>query len=185
LESNLEKLGYSTAWLDIGIISENLIIEEMKKFYTDPHPEHWRYRNLVNFLKNKIFLNDNEFDGILLIIYNDPDKAMITSFCIEMMHKLSLTSNQMIQLEIFFKLNNNYELFFREDLKTKLANDEVDISIFNRIVLNEKFHHLIYEFSNNINLLEILIAKTSFKKLKNKIFTKLNELKGKSKTRSI
>lgn len=170
-------LGYNHLWIKLGIVSEIQINDEIKNFQIDPHSEHWRFRNLERFIKNKIEFSDDEFDILFNIITNDPDKTMISSFCIQIIHKLKLSNYQLNTLNLFFSKNGEDELFYKEDTKRKLKNDELNDNEFLELLRNENMHHLIYENSNKIEYLEKLFVITKFNKLKNKIISKIKNLK--------
>lgn len=170
-------LGYNSDWIKLGIVSEVQIQDEIKNFHNDPHPEHWRYRNLDKFIKQKIELSEDEFEMINKLIVNDPDKIMITSFCIQMIHNLKLTSYQLRMLNIFFSINGNDDLFFKENSKRKLINNEMNENEFLELLCNENMHHVIYENSNKVEYLEKLYLKTKLNKLKNKTIFKIKILK--------
>lgn len=96
LQANLALLNYTPEWLDCGLLTEELLKEQVEEFKTgdDTNTEHYRYRLLHNYLKLNEAVEDEKLDHILHILKYDDDKAMASSVIIQLLNKQLLTDGQ-------------------------------------------------------------------------------------------
>ena len=96
MQDMLSKLNYSQHWLDGGVLTESILIEQIKELELgeDDNTEHYRYRTLNNYFISKVYFDNNLFQDILQLLENDVDKSMAGSATILLLKMQALTDNQ-------------------------------------------------------------------------------------------
>ncbi|MDK2596824.1 hypothetical protein [Pseudoalteromonas obscura] len=83
----LHRLGYTQAWLSLGVITEENLVSQYEEIESseDKNAEHYRNSGFCDFLSAKNSLTDNEVAGIFELTDHGPDKC-------------DLSENRIIQL---------------------------------------------------------------------------------------
>ena len=92
----LSKLNYSQHWLDSGVLTESILMEQIKELELgeDDNTEHYRYRTLNNYFKSKAYFDNNILQDILQLLEDDVDKSMAGSATILLLRIQALTDKQ-------------------------------------------------------------------------------------------
>lgn len=96
LSHKLSLLGYTSKWLDKGILTENLLDEQVLYYNTgeDPNLEHYRYKTLIGYINKQNELTDQSLAQVLELIEQEQDVSMAASVAIYIMKKKALTEQQ-------------------------------------------------------------------------------------------
>lgn len=96
MQDMLSKLNYSQYWLDCEVLTESILIEQIKELELgeDNNTEHYRYRTLSNYLKLKASFDNNHLRDILKLLEHDIDKSMASSATILILKMQALTDKQ-------------------------------------------------------------------------------------------
>jgi hypothetical protein len=100
LSDTLARLGYSSSWLNYGVLTIELLIEQDQAFLTsdDENTEHYRYKTFNRYLHSKQQLTDIEFDNYLELTLSDKDLTMAGSAMKSLFTEINLTDNQFEKL---------------------------------------------------------------------------------------
>jgi hypothetical protein len=76
IESALQRLGYTQEWLEFGVISKELVLQQYQAIQTaeDTNAEHYRWGGFLTYLRSKEALTDEEVDHIFQLSDHGPDK---------------------------------------------------------------------------------------------------------------
>lgn len=96
----MANLGYSTLWVEYGILNTDYFQDQENRYVSsdDKNSEHYRYQTLMNYLSAKTQLTDNEFENYLQIVYSDIDPTMAGSAAVSLFSKIELTEFQFEKL---------------------------------------------------------------------------------------
>ncbi len=97
LEPILTKLGYNHAWLEYGLIDENLLQKQSQQYDTsdDKNREHYRYAAFRAFLGKRIALDDTLMDRYVHLAQLDEDHEMAQSALILLIEWPYITDSQL------------------------------------------------------------------------------------------
>lgn len=100
LTQQLATLGYTSRWLEYGLLTEALLAAQLSTFHSheDPHTEHYRYAAFRNYLSEKYTLTDEELDRYMEIAMADKDRTMAGAAMVDLFTKTDLTQAQFQRL---------------------------------------------------------------------------------------
>ena len=100
LKDKLARLGYTTFWLDYGVLTIQYLNEQQEVFKNsdDKNSEHYRYSTFRQYLSSKKQLSDIEFDNYLRLTFADIDSLMAGSATIDLFNMTDLTEQQLQKL---------------------------------------------------------------------------------------
>lgn len=103
----LSQLGYSKKWIDNGILTDTLLMNQHKEFNSgeDDNIEHYRFRTLTAFFQTITFIEDSTLEMILEILEEDPDQNMASSAFI------LLLKNEILTIGQFEMVTNSFKKF--------------------------------------------------------------------------
>ena len=181
LKNKLAKIGYTTLWLDYGVLTIEHLIEQEKVFENsdDQNTEHYRYSTFRQYLSSKNNLSDTEFDNFLRLAFADSDSIMAGSAVVDLFNRTHLTEEQFQNLcnsighfgEWTEKIVTRQTLL--RQLRTNNLTDDllkVCIEIGDSVI-----HEYILDIADT-NQLEELTIKGKNKKIKNMASDKLKKL---------
>lgn len=119
--SAFDALGYSKAWIDLGILGESDLSHRHLHAGSE-HPEHLRYRDLMSWLSKKQTLSDDETQRLLDLLARDPDNTMATSVLISLVERQNLSLSQL-------RLVAQKEAQFASPLAKKVAEARIRASV--------------------------------------------------------
>jgi len=96
----LAKLGYSSTWLEYGLLDEGLLREQCKQYdiSDDKNAEHYRYASFRAFLMKSAALDDTLLDGYIHLAQLDDDKTMAQAALILLVGWPHLSDSQLDRL---------------------------------------------------------------------------------------
>ncbi|MDP6636017.1 MAG: hypothetical protein QGG42_14050 [Phycisphaerae bacterium] len=97
----LVRLGYSREWIDSGIISGDLLLQQYNEIQTsdDPNAEHYRHGAFLNYIRSRDALSDEEIDNIFALTDCGPDgEDLRLNRIIELIRSDLLTTEQFGEL---------------------------------------------------------------------------------------
>jgi hypothetical protein len=182
LKNKLAKIGYSTLWLDYGILTIEYLIEQEDVFDNsdDQNTEHYRYSTFRQYLNSKNNLTDKELDNYLRLTFADSDTLMAGSAAVNLFNNIDLTDQQ------FIKLCNSIGHFgewterivTRHTLLRQLRTNKLTDDLFNECIENGDsiVQGKILDIAET-NQLELLAFKGKNKKIRNTALERLKRLK--------
>ncbi|MFD0939534.1 hypothetical protein [Pedobacter boryungensis] len=92
----LLKLGYTNLWIDLGLLTKQVLNEQLKEFdkSDDKNTEHYRYETFRKFLTIKKILTDNELSNYIKVAKSDEDEIMANSAILDILTEIELTNFQ-------------------------------------------------------------------------------------------
>ncbi|MBS1666163.1 MAG: hypothetical protein JST58_02190 [Bacteroidetes bacterium] len=181
IANSLERLGYTTLWLDYGVLSIEYLDSQTQTFDKgiDSNNEHYRYNTLKHYLSSKDKLSDNEFDNYLQLVMNDSDRAMAGSAASDLFNKVSLTDSQFDKLCTAIKEFGSWteKIITRHQLLRKLNSHNLTDAQFEECLT--KGDNIVQEFiidKLNISQLKEIEAKGNTKKIRNIASSKLKNV---------
>jgi len=105
MQDKLLRLNYSQYWLESGVLTENMLTEQIRELDSgqDDNTEHYRYRTLSNYFKSQTSFDSNTLQHILQLIKSDNDKNMASSATILLLKNKVLTDEQFDMVANFLK----------------------------------------------------------------------------------
>ena len=121
IEKALKRLGYTTDWLDLEIITEELLCEQLIEINQsdDNNAEHYRHRTFNVFIDRQTYLTDIQLEKILQLMDNGPDKTDLhISRIISLIYSGLLNNAQFEKLSQYNEVLNNpiQKLYLRTKL---------------------------------------------------------------------
>jgi hypothetical protein len=100
-------LHYTALWLHTGILTEDVLTDQVVLFNTgeDLNTEHYRYKAFMNYIDKQSQLDNAALDNIIEILKTDGDKAMASAAAIDLLKKNYLKNDQFEKLGDFMKAN--------------------------------------------------------------------------------
>ncbi len=100
LKDKLAKLGYTTLWLDYGVLTIDHLAEQEQTFENsdDQNTEHYRYQTFRHYLSSKVKLTNREFDNYLRLTFKDNDSLMAGAAAVDLFNMADLTDIQFEKL---------------------------------------------------------------------------------------
>lgn len=136
LDSMINQLGYTPAWFDLGIVNAEYVQNQYGIFLRsdDKNPEHYRHGTFLEYLRKQERLSDDQFNAILRLSDDGPDKVDLTS---NRYHELLISSILTDkQLSVFSETKKFQEsrslrrLFLRLELQKKLIDEGLTEELF-------------------------------------------------------
>lgn len=174
-EMDLDILGYDEKWVSRGLLTEELLLEQIAEFEKDgTAPEQFRYRSFQHWLTSKESFTNKEVAQFIKTARSDKDQSMAGLAVTNLFLSPKLSSEQ-------FELMCNKlpgfgawtrKLIIREVLSRRIATEEIDEELFlesfeykkefkdNRLLL------AIIEKTENVNLLAKFETNGSGKQLR-------------------
>ena len=181
LPSKLAKIGYSTLWLDYGVLTIDQLIEQVKIFgkSNDHNTEHFRYQTFRHYLSSKRELSDKEFDIYLRLTFTDPDPVMAGSATVDIFDKIDLTN---LQFQKLCKTVGHFgewteKVVTRQILLRQLRTSKLTDELFKDCIENGDsiIHYFIIDIAD-INQLQGLVIKGRNNKIRKMALEKLTRL---------
>ena len=96
MNDKLLKLGYTTLWMELGILTEQKLNEQVAIYETgdDKNTEHYRYGAFRDYLTSHRTLTDTELDNYLKLANLETDKPMANSAIADIFREIELTDLQ-------------------------------------------------------------------------------------------
>jgi len=125
IEKAIKRLGYTTDWLDLGIINEESLLAQLAKLNQsdEKNTEHYRQKTFNSFIDKQSQLTDVQLDNILQLTDNGPDKADLhVQRIIALIYSGILTNQQFEKLSQYKEVLDNpiQRLYFRTKLIRKI-----------------------------------------------------------------
>lgn len=100
LSNTLARLGYSSSWINYGVLTIEFLIEQDHAILTsdDTNTEHYRYKTFNCYLHSKKQLTDIEFDNYLDLTFTDRDITMAGGAMKNLFTEINLTDKQFEKL---------------------------------------------------------------------------------------
>ena len=175
IEAALKKMGYTAKWLSNGIVDSKLVYEQIECLKNDPHTEHYRYGSMLNFLKGSIKLDDSVFDDIITIL--DTDVDIKGSIYVYMLEDILLTNRQenIVKAKVLTLGEWAQKRVYLLELKSKLLSETISKKELIEIIdeANPKSQKIILEYCKDREVLQELLERTTFKKIRNILVNKL------------
>lgn len=94
--NQLLKLGYTSMWLELGLLSECEYDKQLATFKTssDKNTEHYRYATFRKFLTSRKRLTEQELDNYLKVVHFEQDEPMAGSAIVDILREIELTDSQ-------------------------------------------------------------------------------------------
>jgi hypothetical protein len=94
-EADLELLGYSSKWVEYGLLTPEFLEEQVTRFHTgeDRNTEHYRYAAFKQLQRRETF-SDLELEQYVELASADPDPGMGTAALVDLVHHPGLTETQ-------------------------------------------------------------------------------------------
>lgn len=181
LKDKLTKIGYTTLWLEYGVLTIDNLIEQEQTFdnSNDQNTEHYRYQTFVYYLSSKNKLSDYEFNNYLKLTFEDSDPVMAGSAAANLFNKVELTA---LQFDKLCKTIGHFgewtkKIVTRQILLRKLKTSKLTTDLFKECIVNgdSVIHEYLLEIAD-INQLKELIIKGKNKKIRNIATEKVNRL---------
>ncbi len=96
IQDKLSRLNYSQHWLDSGVLTENILTEQIRELYLgeDDNTEHYCYRTIYNYFQSQSSFDSNILRHTLRLLESDADKSMAGSATILLLKSNVLTDEQ-------------------------------------------------------------------------------------------
>lgn len=133
LNEHLSIIGYSAKWLEYGLLTQDLLSNQIHTFQNteDKSSEHYRYTAFRNYLAAKDSLTDKEFANYSELALSDQDRVMGGAALIDLFTKNCLSDNQFDKLIAHMKdlgewtKNTAIRQTFLRKLKQEQLTDEL------------------------------------------------------------
>lgn len=171
-------LGYSTKWLEHGLLTRELLCAQIHTFQhsEDKNPEHYRYACFRNYLTNKETLTDEELARYIGLAITDDDRVMAGAALVDVF-KTQLTQTQfhtaIAQLKTFGTWTST--VIARQTLLRRLNQEVLTEALFEECfaqgdnAVQEYLIHL-----SNREQLQILASKGRTKRIRHMAQERLN-----------
>lgn len=143
VQTALLVLGYSTDWLDAGVLTASDAVAQMNEFMTptDRNQEHYRHRAFDDYVTSKDGFSAAEIGQLLSLTDRGPDGVNLSlDRALMLLRSRRLTREQLVSLEAH-ELGEN-EVFervrARELLLTKLRADGLGDEVFSEVQQSEE-----------------------------------------------
>lgn len=100
-DADLARLGYTTAWLELGILDEATLraqLADRARARADAAPEHYRWLTLRRYLDRLTALDDAALARLVALLAHDPDPLMHEVTLVELIRKNALSDGQLATL---------------------------------------------------------------------------------------
>jgi hypothetical protein len=180
LKDKLTKIGYTTLWLDYGVLTIDYLIEQEQTFDNsdDQNTEHYRYQTFRYYLSSKNKLSDYEFDNYLKLTFEDSDTLMAGSAAVDLFNYVELTD---LQFDKLCKAIGHFgkwteKVVTRQILLRQLKTSEMTTDLFKECIINgdSVIHEYILEIAD-LNQLKELTINGKNKKIRNIATEKVNK----------
>lgn len=113
-ENNLKLLKYDQLWLDYGVLTLDLLQNQVKEFShdKDKNTEHYRYKAFINYLGSQSTLSDELVNKLFEIIKIDPDIFMASAMALDILKTKAITESQ------FKMVSGLLKQIFGDDMQT-------------------------------------------------------------------
>jgi len=174
----LLELEYSEIWLKSNCLTKNILIEQYDEFLKseDKNTEHYRYKTLKIWIKNKKTVTNDDLDFLLQIYEAEQDKFMMESFITTLIFSNYFNEFQLEKIAFLLGENIKKEISkakllskIKTDINQELI-DEIIQENNNAIVLK-----LVEKLDDKKQLEYIINNYMCSKKIKNIINQKLNK----------
>jgi hypothetical protein len=181
ISDKLAKIGYTTLWLNYGVLTIDNLIEQEQIFdnSNDHNTEHYRSQTFLHYLNSKNKLSEIEFDNYLRLTCEDNDQLMAGSAAVALFSKTDLTQQQFEKLckslQHFGKWTE--KVVTRQTLLRKLRTSKLTSDLFKECIAigDTIIHEYILDIAD-LNQLHELVTNGKTKKIRNVAKEKLNKL---------
>jgi hypothetical protein len=168
----LAKLGYNAKWLDSGILTIEVLNDQLIAFdkNSEANTEHFRYTTLLNYLKASERLTDLEIENYISITLGDKDQTMAGSATAALFDKVDLTDRQFYRVIVALRSFGDWseKLIIRHQLLRALRTVGLNVEIFEKCISSgdSVIHKYLLEIADRTQL-QILSVKGGNKAIRN------------------
>jgi hypothetical protein len=171
MDNRIKELGYSSFWLSLGIINEEILNYQYEKFLKkDDFPEHFRIGAFRLYMKKKESFSEKEL--ALMIEAMKLDRDLAGDVYLALLESNKLNNAQFNYVGAQFKNLGTWAIKKMDliNLEKKLERNQLATDELFKIIENQnpKEHHLILRHSISIKsreILEFLLNNSSFSKI--------------------
>ncbi len=131
-------LGYTSQWLEYGLLTEILLREQLRTFAKahDKNTDHYRYATFRNYLATKDSLTDLELNRYMELALFDHDNVMAGAALVDLFTKLNLSDDQFNKLTTQLKGLGDWtkNTVTRQTLLRKLKQKELTDTLFRECI---------------------------------------------------
>lgn len=183
LNKQLLTLGYSSLWLDFGLLTEALLQAQLNLFdkKDDKNTEHYRYAAFRHYLAGKEALTDTEFANYSELALSDSHRVMAGAAFIDLFTKVHLSDKQFDELIARLKELGDWtqHTIMRQTLLRKLQQKQLTDELFAECLDHGDTVVLEYVIGfADPEQLTILASKGKTKKIRNMSLQTLNRKYG-------
>lgn len=152
----LEDLGYTKKWFDYGLLTEEILANQISECQNgeDQNLEHYRYGSFKNWLLRKGEFTNREISQFVELALEDSDQLMAGSAVKELFTHPNISDTQFIMIKTLLPKFGNWtlKLIQRVELKRRIENEPLTEEIVQCCINYQK------QFNEN-NLIELIIDK--------------------------
>jgi len=179
LNESLSLLGYTVKWLDYGLLTQELLSEQLHAFRSgdDKNTEHYRYGAFRNYLRTKETLTDVEFANYTQVASSDQNQVMAGAALIDLFTKIRLSDDQFDKLIAHLKALGDWpeNMINRHTLLRKLKQQKLTDALFRECF--EKGDNVVQEYLVGIadrEQLQVLALEGRTKKIRSMALEQLH-----------
>jgi hypothetical protein len=183
----LEDLGYTKKWVDYGLLTEEILADQISEFQEgeDQNLEHYRYGTFKSWLERKGEFTNSEISQFVELALEDSDQLMAGSAVKELFTHPNISDNQFILIKTLLPRFGNWtlKLIQREELKRRIENELlteglVRACIDYRQLFNENsLIELIIDKAEGIEILNLFTENDFGKGIRNRALEKIRRIK--------
>ena len=134
-KAHLELLGYSSKWVEYGLLTPELLDQQVRYYQTgkDTNTEHYRYAAFKEIQRRRTF-SDLEFERYVDLAASDPDPAMGRAALIDLIYHRGLIEAQWETVLVHPRLQELPKLVKKERLLKELRAPNVTLETLQRCV---------------------------------------------------
>ena len=183
----LEDLGYTEKWIDYGLLTEEILSDQLSKFQNDEdqNTEHYRYGTFKHWLSLKNQFTELEIVQFIELALEDSDQLMSGSAVKDLFTHPKISDDQfnLIKTELSKFGDWTVKLIQREELKKKIESEPlteklVQWCIDHRQLFNENFLiELIINKADEIEIVDQFNTNDFGKRIRNLANEKIKRIK--------
>jgi hypothetical protein len=131
--SIMQHLGYTPAWLELGIISPALLLEQWRVLQTsdDQNPEHYRHAAFLAFLKQRKDFTDSQVQDLVQLEDGDQhDLRQVRMIALLHVQTLSSAQRQWLATRADWQNNNVQKIVRRQIILESLQENNLTPEVF-------------------------------------------------------
>ena len=102
LLEKLTLLGYSTEWVQAGLLTEAQLNEQVLFYHSgeDPNLEHYHYKTFISYIDRLTSISNEKLTQILQLIHLESEESMAGSVLVSLLKKDYLSEEQFNKVSI-------------------------------------------------------------------------------------